>query len=875
MWSQKKTKKYMRKAICAFLSLFIFTSAFGRDAGSLSTIVQVRPAATLTQSRAMSSFNSTNIKSDSEPVEQQNTSGAPIKASRVAVVRTTTTPVVVKRDNETRGIVERAAVAAPATVVPRGATVQKISIQTKKDSVSNGPSVSVYSGTRKANTTSVAETKETMEAISSLSETCREQYYQCMDGFCNVVDENLGRCSCSKNIYGYSKTEDALKSATSELQDVTYQIQYIGLTPTEIKTLFSQTVAEDALQVNSDSSQLKSDISRIQNMLVDVKSGSATSTNSTSDIDLDLSNLLSFDTDTNSFDLSSLFSTSGTQSITNQRGESLYKSGVARCKAALNKCQSLGVDMSVIINGYDMEIDADCMLYQRKLEDENKAMLATIRNAKTVLQKARLMVVQQKNEYDLRGCISALDSCMQDDFVCGTDYTNCADPTGRYIVGGSVVVGSMPGIVGGAWGADGTAAYAESGLYTAWNYSEKNIYARNPATPYTIPSYISDTMSLNSAKNSKASDISTWLQNKMGYHDDAKGRNVGMCVAVLNRCQKYTYDKDGNYLANNSVVSSWLERAFPKIKKAQDNILAKYAQGCLGEVSACLTKNNFYAIGNSSSSDNPSNTAIRACLPTINTCRSVTLGLTKATVNTDDLDSIYAWLDAGFATSYREECSQSGGTWDNASGCSCPAENHLTNNVARRSCKCNNDYPNRYNGECLTDAEYNCKSTGGTFSDDKCTCSGSLVSIDYKYCKELASVTSLTSCDVKTPENDCNANSRFDDFEWSAGTNGSSSSYGYHGVGVCYAYEDNNVVIDPDNITRITDGASGGNCWCLITQYTESHSSGGEQEDDKWAWAMGTRFQTKNECEAACATVCGSSMKSGNDVAKKMLTKIR
>ena len=46
------------------------------------------------------------------------------------------------------------------------------------------------------------------------------------------------------------------------------------------------------------------------------------------------------------------------------------------------------------------------------------------------------MVKQNKNTYDLRGCVTALDECMRTDFVCGDDYENCLDPSGKYIVNG-------------------------------------------------------------------------------------------------------------------------------------------------------------------------------------------------------------------------------------------------------------------------------------------------------------------------------------------------------------------------------------------------------------------------------------------------------
>jgi hypothetical protein len=181
----------------------------------------------------------------------------------------------------------------------------------------------------------------------------------------------------------------------------------------------------------------------------------------------DLSGLLDFNISSTGFDLTSLFgNNTNTNSINNQRGDQLYKTATARCKASvLNTCQSQGVDISIITNSYDLEIDKQCIAYERQLNDANDNMTNTVRNAKNVLQKARLMVAQEKNSYGLRECINALDSCMQDDFVCGSDYENCLDPSGKYIVNGEIVVGSTPGTPSTIEGAQ------TNNLYATWNYS--------------------------------------------------------------------------------------------------------------------------------------------------------------------------------------------------------------------------------------------------------------------------------------------------------------------------------------------------------------------------------------------------------------------
>jgi hypothetical protein len=473
----------------------------------------------------------------------------------------------------------------------------------------------------------------------------------------------------------------------------------------------------------NDTTALKNDLDRIRKMIVDVQSGTASAVSDTVIGSLDFTNLFSLYFDSYGISLSTVFGTTSaasTQSIGNQRGEALYKSAKVRCEqAVLNNCTDQGVEAGVIVNAYDMEIDKQCIRYERALTDSNRQMSATVRNAKTVLQKARLMVAQQKNQYDLRACINALDTCMMDDYVCGDDYSNCLDPTGKYIVDGAVVVGSMPGQSGGDWTKKTTTGntttithdnvIAASGLYTVWNRGSGNnagnIWSPSSANEYTMSDYIENTLKLESATTNAPKDISEFLQTKIGYNKD--GRNNGMCMSVLNKCQLYTYDKDGNYMADNQVISEYLQRAFRQIKSAQDTILSNYASNCLSDVNSCLSQNN-YAFGASNSS-NYSDIAIRACLPVINTCRSVTLGLSEADVKADSFADIYVWLDAGIGTGYQSACEKSGGTWSSGSNdstyagsCSCSSADGLTQSTDGKTCVCSDSSKEWKNGQCRT-----------------------------------------------------------------------------------------------------------------------------------------------------------------------------
>ncbi|MFQ6702782.1 MAG: hypothetical protein ACLRFO_01075 [Alphaproteobacteria bacterium] len=491
------------------------------------------------------------------------------------------------------------------------------------------PTITALSGSSTTATETVAETTQSMDELAQITDFCKAQYTSCMDNFCNVLDDNQGRCSCSKNIKNYAKTEEALKAATEALQDVAQQIQYIGLSADEIETLFTQTEAEIKMQSTQDNTSLKNDLDRIKNLIVDVKSGSA-STATDSGMNFDLSGLLDFSISSTGFDLASLFgaSTADTSSISNQRGETLYKTAASRCKASvLNSCAAQGVDISVITNSYDLEIDKQCIAYERSLTDTNTEMTQTVRNAKSVLQRARLMVAQEKNSYDLRGCVNALDSCMQDDYVCGTDYEYCLDPTGKYIVDGEIVVGSTPGyVVSDTQVPAPSADYASNTLYGTWYYGSEEKYAWGATqNDGTLTDYINSTVVATAQK--EPSDImSNYLLYKIGYNEG--GKNFGMCMSVLNKCQDYTYKgtnaSNREYKPDNNVVKEYLQRTLTKIKVAQDKVISDYAENCITDVSSCLASNNY-----DDTNTAKQNIAINACRSQVRTCMSVNGDSTK------------------------------------------------------------------------------------------------------------------------------------------------------------------------------------------------------------------------------------------------------
>ncbi len=543
-----------------------------------------------------------------------------------------------------------------------------------------------------SSTSTVEEVAKSMDELAQITDFCKAQYTDCMDNFCNVLDDNQGRCSCSKNIKNYEKTEVALKEATEALQDVAQQIQYIGLAADDIETLFTQTEAELQMNASSDNSQLKNDLDKIKNMIVDIKTGTASSTET--GLSFDLTGLLDFNIDSTGFDLSALFGggQTNTASISNQRGEQLYKTAAARCKAAvLTECQAQGVDISVITNSYDMEIDKQCIAYERNLTDANEEMSRTVRNAKNVLQRARLMVAQEKNAYDLRGCVNALDSCMQDDFVCGTDYELCLDPTGKYIVNGEIVVGSTPGYAFEEESVNVSAPskpYSTDTLYGTWEYGDKLTAWGATNEEGTLHGYVDANLKGVVPSLSEAdTNMAKYLQYKIGYNED--GHNYGMCMGVLNKCQDITYDGD-KYIPENNVIREYLHRTLVQIKSAQDALLADYAENCVTDVQSCLSSNSYDL-----KSTSKSNIAINACKSQIMTCMSVT----GNSVATPSPAAMQNWAGTLFGceensnmyyNSVSGKCAMCEGDWDfEKSSCTCP------------------DGTSAENGKCPTEDEEN------------------------------------------------------------------------------------------------------------------------------------------------------------------------
>jgi hypothetical protein len=262
-------------------------------------------------------------------------------------------------------------------------------------------------------------------------------------------------------------------------------------------------------------------------------------------------------------------------------------------------------------------------------------------NARNVLRMARLQVFQNINEFDARGCVSELDNCMQNEFVCGNNFKNCLDPSGKFIVNGQLVPGSTPGSVNDA--------STGAGLYATWKFGTSTP-PNNPWGPATdgntLGSLIGQIsqMTFNTTHNrfdaaGGGGEMLVFMLNRIGVIDQ-NGNPHGMCANVMNRCQNITRTtgsgQNKTYTPSNVVVTEFLSRALMQIKAGQDNILSTHAANCAQEVRMCLQQNNAMSGWGTSNTSQLHNMTMNACRAQATTCMSVGEGADTGTSGVND-----------------------------------------------------------------------------------------------------------------------------------------------------------------------------------------------------------------------------------------------
>ncbi len=598
----------MKKLLTCFFALCIAAPAAIADDGAISRVLPTAKSGTDTTSRTTVARTTSTASDAIKNTAGELFTGTPQKVSRSATIsrairteQSDNTPTAERTGTASRtGIANRSksesgGLDAAVNTVGRNARVSAVSINNnpalRRAGVTLRPSTAEVGGratiagtdiqtgsnideavrgvTARATTAtreSITAAKETLEATAELNASCQQQYNECMDQFCAVIDANQGRCSCSSNITKYAKVEDAVKEANAQLNEVAQNIRYVGLSADEIRAIMNETEAEEALSGAKDTSETRNMLEEIEELIMDPTSTSSYySSGSSMGFDMDLT----FSSD--SADMFSLdfLNTDTSSSFSNLRGAELYNAAKNRCSTVLTQCKKAGATVSQVTGNYDVSIDKDCIAYEQGLKKMNDTLASNVRSANLMLQKARLAVLQNKNQYDAKGCIGALETCMKDDMVCGDNYYKCIDPTKRYIdENGEVVLGQNITKI--------------TDFMT--NYDNSLIKAETLGEDYAMQ--ISDA-NCAPADGGDGSCVVQYLLKKIGTKQ--KVTDEGLCRAVLDKCQNYTYNET-EYKPYNDVIVNYVQRAMVNIRAAQRKIIAEYASNCMVDIATCYNQ---------------------------------------------------------------------------------------------------------------------------------------------------------------------------------------------------------------------------------------------------------------------------------------------
>lgn len=524
---------------------------------------------------------------------------------------------------------------------------------------------------------SIADAKNRLEQTADLNKSCQEQYNDCMDQFCAVIDANQKRCSCSANLSKYTKVEQAVKNANVELNDVAQRIRYVGLSADEIRAIMNATEAEVALDGQKDTTETRNMLEDIEKMIKDPTASYSSAAENSFGLDMDLD----FSDDVS--DIFSLdFLNTNSSSFSNLRGTDLYNAAKKRCNTILNQCVAAGATSKQITGNYDLAIDKDCIAYEQGLTKMNESLKTNVRSATRMLQKARLAVLQNKNTYDAKGCIGALESCMTDDMVCGADYTKCIDPTKKYIdENGNVVLGQNITKV---------QDFME-------NYNNGDINSTFLGDAYRTT--ITENTCAGSEAGKDGKCIVKYLLNKIGTKQ--KVTDEGLCRAVLDKCQGYTYNSNGKYEPYNDVVTNYIQRALVNIKARQHSIISDYASTCMADIESCynqqVTQVNSWS--STASAGSIYNVMRGACRNVALTCAYAVFSADTASCPANNADTCINNISEMF---YQSMLCPDNSTYDATGNQKSP--NNMHAGMVNAKCRCDEGYVT-FSGQCLPQCE--------------------------------------------------------------------------------------------------------------------------------------------------------------------------
>ena len=379
-------------------------------------------------SAAVRDENATNRANDANQQNQNTisrTATTRAVAGRSAVVRTAaptvsrtannTSPQDTSRTTTSRTSVQPSANARADTIISRSATttVQRTPQQPASLRVSRAATVAPP---RAATLDTVAESMSSTR-VGAEYEQCKSAYFNCMDQFCQLKNDDYRRCSCSNRVFDLTEIRETMQDAGSQLTVFNENLDVVGMTAAQATAMKTASEGENALTADTSASK-----QLLQAIMNSIRGTDASVGGKYSDLN---SITLSFDT------VNAFGTADAGQVIASYNGRNLYDAVYPQCREAV-RADCTDAQLQRAINAYLMAVEQDCNTVESALKQQQREMKSAVRESSAMLDLARVENRQEHNSDDMASCLANVEAAILSEEVCGSGYHKCLD-NGEFI----------------------------------------------------------------------------------------------------------------------------------------------------------------------------------------------------------------------------------------------------------------------------------------------------------------------------------------------------------------------------------------------------------------------------------------------------------
>lgn len=248
-------------------------------------------------------------------------------------------------------------------------------------------------------------------------EQCKNAYFNCMDQFCQLKNDDYRRCSCSNRVFNLEEIRDVMQDATDQLTVFTENLDVVGMTAAQATAMKTATEGENALTADTSASK-----QLLQAIMNSIRGEDSTVSGKYSDLN---SITLAFDT-------ANAFGTADSgQIIASYNGQNLYNAVYPQCRSAV-KADCNDAQLQRAITAYLMAIEQDCNAVESAIENRQKEMKSAVRESNALLDLARVENRKNHNSSNMAQCLTEVENAVLSEEVCGSGYHKCLD-NGEFI----------------------------------------------------------------------------------------------------------------------------------------------------------------------------------------------------------------------------------------------------------------------------------------------------------------------------------------------------------------------------------------------------------------------------------------------------------